>query len=124
MLIRTTFVIQEHRAKKSGLHWDFRIKKDKKLASWVIPKHKMPESGQNLLAVRTSDHPLDWAEFEGDITDGYGQGNVKIIDKGDCNIYKWGNISIVFELKGSKIRGRFALVHIGQKKNWLILRSK
>ena len=32
------FVIQEHRAKRAGLHHDFRLEVGDMLESWVIPK--------------------------------------------------------------------------------------
>lgn len=124
MVQKTQFVCQEHRAK--SLHWDFRIKRNGVLVSWAVPKHRFPEKGETLLAVQTPDHSLSWGNFEGDIKEGYGKGHVKIYDRGECIIEKWTDLSIHFELKGTKLKGRYVLVHIGNEDStaWLILRSK
>src|ERR1700722_376579 len=75
------FVIQEHHAR--SLHWDFRLERDGVLVSWAVPKG-LPESpSTNHLAVHTEDHPLDYADFAGDIPKGeYGGGQVTIWDHG------------------------------------------
>jgi bifunctional non-homologous end joining protein LigD len=76
-----TFVIQEHHAR--SLHWDLRLERDGVLVSWAIPKGLPPDPATNHLAVHTEDHPMEYADFEGEIPQGeYGGGTMTVWDRG------------------------------------------
>ena len=118
------FVVQEHDA--TNLHWDFRLEIEGVLKSWAVPKTPPVKPGVRRLAVMVEDHELDYISFEGTIPEGhYGAGTVKIWDKGTYVLEDMKPNKIVFELKGSKMKGRYTLVHFTDKKeNWLLIKTK
>jgi DNA ligase D-like protein (predicted 3'-phosphoesterase) len=121
----TIFVVQEHHARK--LHYDLRLEKDSVLKSWAVPKGIPTSTDEKRLAVKTEDHPLSYANFEGEIPKGqYGAGTVKIWDKGVYELKVWDEKMIEFNLKGGKLKGRYILVRWKktEDKNWLLLKGK
>ncbi|WP_191834605.1 ATP-dependent DNA ligase [Gordonia ajococcus] len=111
------FVIQEHHARR--LHYDFRLEHDGVLVSWAVPKNLPTDPDQNRLAVQTEDHPMDYADFEGDIPAGeYGGGHVSIWEKGTFELEKWRDKEVIVRLHGERLQGRYALIRTGDK-NWL-----
>ncbi len=119
------FVVQEHHARR--LHYDFRLERDGVLKSWAVPKG-IPENAEDKrLAVETEDHPVDYANFEGEIPKGqYGAGKVIIWDKGIYEPKVWDKKMIEVTLEGKKLKGRYVLVPLKRagEKNWLMLKAK
>ena len=77
--IAPRFVVQEHSATR--LHWDLRLEHDGALASWALPRFFPNSPGDNRLAVRTEDHPLEYLTFDGEIPKGeYGAGTMSVYD--------------------------------------------
>jgi bifunctional non-homologous end joining protein LigD len=121
------FVVQRHDARR--LHYDFRLERDGALASWAVPKGVPLEPGQRALAVHVEDHPLKYADFEGEIPAGqYGAGSVEIWDRGTYELVeekKDGGLTV--RLHGKRLEGMWTLVPAkldGDPKNWLILRKR
>jgi bifunctional non-homologous end joining protein LigD len=126
------FVVQRHAA--SRLHFDFRLEINGALASWAVPKGPPEERGEKRLAIHVEDHPLDYANFEGEIPKGnYGAGEVQIWDRGTFQVegpqsaaeqVERGDLK--FSLEGQRLRGRFALVKMRSSRRgneWLLIRK-
>ncbi len=135
---RQRFVIQKHDAR--ALHYDFRLEVDGVLASWAVPKGPSLDPRDKRLAVRTEDHPLAYAGFEGVIPKGeYGAGTVIVWDKGTyrnltaengkplamAEALRKGHVEVW--LDGEKLHGGFALVRMRprppeRRENWLLIK--
>ncbi len=120
------------------------------LKSWAVPKGPSLDPADKRLAMQVEDHPVSYYDFEGTIPEGnYGGGTVMVWDAGT-----WEPLSPVpvngeyvpgtekeaaamlakgdlkFRLKGKRLKGDFALVHIkarrpGSKGNeWLLIKKK
>jgi bifunctional non-homologous end joining protein LigD len=127
------YTIQKHAARR--LHYDLRLELDGVLKSWAVTRGPSLDPAQKRLAVRTEDHPVDYATFEGSIPAGnYGAGTVLLWDRGS-----WEPIEepheglkkgkLVFRLHGERLKGRWALVRFrGQEKskreNWLLIKER
>lgn len=132
---RPIFVIQKHDA--STLHYDFRLEAGGVLKSWAVPKGPSTDPREKRLAMQTEDHPLDYADFEGNIPeDEYGGGQVIVWDTGPyrnlterdgkevpvAEAVEDGHVSVWLE--GQKLRGGYALTRTGSKKQgrWLLVK--
>lgn len=121
------YTVQRHQA--SHLHFDLRLEEDGVLKSWAIPKEPPLEEGVRRLAVQVEDHPLDYAGFEGTISEGeYGAGTVEIWDKGRYVPEETTPAKRVFEIKGRVLRGTYGLIKLKSKepqdRNWLFFKLK
>ena len=124
------FIVQKHDATR--LHYDFRLEVDGVLKSWAVTKGPSADPADKRLAVRTEDHPMSYADFEGGIPKGeYGGGTVMLWDRGT-----WAPIAgksakdidkghLHFTLDGERMKGEWLLVRMkprpGEKReNWLL----
>ncbi|MDD2397191.1 MAG: DNA ligase D [Tissierellia bacterium] len=127
------FVVQHHLASRD--HYDLRLEWNGVLLSWAVPKGPSYNTKDKRLAVQVEDHPLEYRNFEGTIPKGeYGGGVVMLWDEGYWEPYM--NVDeglsegmLKFSLKGSRLRGRWALIRLkgkaGETKdNWLLLKEK
>jgi bifunctional non-homologous end joining protein LigD len=127
------FVVQKHAA--SHLHYDFRLAINGALVSWAVPKGPSMNPADKRLAIRTEDHPLEYAGFEGVIPEGqYGGGIVLVWDTGPYEPLDGkspseqlarGKIDVM--LHGTKLRGGFTLLRTGmvsQKERWLLVKQR
>jgi len=122
--------VQKHDATR--LHWDFRLEVDGVLKSWAVTRGPSLDPDEKRLAVRTEDHPLSYAEFEGTIPKGdYGGGTVMLWDAGT-----WAPIAgksakdldhghLHFVLAGERMRGEWMLIRLKPRgreraENWLL----
>lgn len=124
------FIVQKHDATR--LHWDFRIEVDGVLKSWAVTRGPSLDPAEKRLAVRTEDHPMSYATFEGTIPEGeYGGGTVMLWDEGE-----WAPVEgksakdlekghLHFRVQGERMKGEWLLIRLkprGKEKreNWLL----
>ena len=129
--IGNSFIVQKHDATR--LHYDFRLELDGVLVSWAVTRGPSANPADKRLAVRTEDHPLDYATFEGTIPKGeYGGGTVMLWDSGT-----WEPVAgkdprktipeghLHFILHGQRMKGEWIMIRMkprGKEKgeNWLL----
>jgi bifunctional non-homologous end joining protein LigD len=126
------FVIQKHAA--SHLHYDFRLAMAGVLKSWAIPKGPSLNPADKRLAVQVEDHPIEYADFEGEIPQGqYGGGEVIVWDNGtwECDgdpVKSWQTGKLRFSLQGKKLQGKWLLLRTAFKKSskpqWLLRKEQ
>ncbi|HET6380177.1 MAG TPA: DNA ligase D [candidate division Zixibacteria bacterium] len=133
------FVVQRHRA--TALHYDFRLEIDGVLVSWAVPKGPTLDPDERRLAMRTEDHPIEYATFEGAIPKGeYGAGDVIIWDWGTFEPEETDdpgeavrNGELKFRLHGERLSGRFTIVQTNrrdrygrapEREQWLLLHKR
>lgn len=142
------FVIHKHKA--TSLHYDFRLEIGGIMPSWSVPKGPTLDNTLKRLALPTTDHDLEYRNFEGVLPPGYGAGPVMIWDEGTYNPeietapgvreeitdqkkaeeaaqeeLRKGELK--FRLYGRKLQGSFALVKthgFGGKNAWLLIKHK
>ncbi|MBC9033365.1 DNA ligase D [Sphingomonas sp. JC676] len=124
------FMVQKHDA--SRLHWDFRLEIDGVLKSWAVTRGPSLDPDEKRLAVRTEDHPLSYADFEGTIPQGqYGGGTVMLWDDGvwepiegkSAKDLEKGHLH--FRLDGERMKGEWLLIRLKPRvkekaENWLL----
>lgn len=120
------FVIHEHWASRH--HFDLRLERDGVLKSWAVPKEIPLLEGERRMAIAVEDHLLSYADFEGEILEGYGKGTVYIWDKGTYEVEKWTDHEILLWFLGQRVRGPYALIHLQGNRvlsqNWLLVKRK
>lgn len=125
------FMVQKHDATR--LHFDLRLELDGVLKSWAVTRGPSINPDDKRLAVRTEDHPMTYATFEGVIPKGeYGGGTVMLWDRG-----RWAPVPgkdpsktideghLHFTLDGERMKGDWLLVRMKprgneKRENWLL----
>ncbi len=129
------FVVQKHAARRAGLHYDFRLEHDGVLWSWAVPKGPSLDPADRRMAIHVEDHPLDYADFQGDIPDGeYGAGHVETWDRGTWEPLEdpasgMAQGHLRFVLHGERLQGRFSLVRSHRMdprkpEAWLLIKAE
>jgi len=125
---RHIFVVQKHSAR--GLHYDLRLEHEGVLMSWAVPAGPSLDPSVKRLAIRTEDHPIEYATFEGVIPAGeYGGGEMIVWDRGTFeaveDITEGLDIGkLWFQLHGYKMRGAWVLVRTKRSpKEWLLIKK-
>ncbi len=128
---RPIFVVQLHHA--SHRHYDFRLQVGDTLKSWAVPKGPSFDPDVKRLAAEVEDHPIDYADFEGEIPAGqYGGGHVATFDRGlwttdgdaEAQLAK-GHLR--FRMFGDKLKGGWHLVRTqkpARQPQWLLFKER
>lgn len=127
------FVVQRHHARHR--HFDLRLQVGSVLRSWAVPRGPSRDPAVKRLAVEVEDHPLEYANFEGEIPQGeYGGGHVAIWDRGfwqadgdPVQSLQRGHLG--FTLYGERLRGHWWLQRTlpagrGKTRQWLLIKSR
>jgi bifunctional non-homologous end joining protein LigD len=125
------FMVQKHDATR--LHYDFRLELEGTLKSWAVTRGPSLDPADNRLAVRTEDHPMSYATFEGTIPRGeYGGGTVMLWDRGTweplpgkdpVKTLKEGHLH--FTLHGERMKGEWVMFRMKPRgkerhENWIL----
>ena len=124
------FMVQKHDATR--LHWDLRLEIDGVLKSWAVTRGPSLDPAEKRLAVRTEDHPLSYATFEGTIpAKEYGGGTVMLWDHGTWSPIAGKSVTdlakghLHFTLHGERMKGEWLLIRLNprakeKRENWLL----
>jgi bifunctional non-homologous end joining protein LigD len=125
------FMVQKHDATR--LHYDLRLELDGVMKSWAVPNGPSLNPADKRLAVRTEDHPMSYATFEGTIPKGeYGGGTVMLWDwgrwiphpdKDPRKTIEEGHLH--FTLDGHRMQGEWVMFRLKPKgrekaENWML----
>jgi bifunctional non-homologous end joining protein LigD len=125
------FMVQKHDATR--LHYDLRLELDGVMKSWAVPNGPSLNPADKRLAVRTEDHPMSYATFEGTIPKGeYGGGTVMLWDWGTWTPHpdkdprktiEEGHLH--FTLAGHRMQGEWVMFRLKPKgrekaENWML----
>ncbi|HEY0447387.1 MAG TPA: DNA ligase D [Allosphingosinicella sp.] len=125
------FMVQKHDATR--LHYDLRLELDGTMKSWAVTRGPSLDPADKRLAVRTEDHPLSYATFEGTIPKGqYGGGTVMLWDRGTWTpdprkdprkTLEQGHLH--FTLQGERMKGEWIMIRLKPRgnertENWIL----
>jgi bifunctional non-homologous end joining protein LigD len=125
------FMVQKHDA--SRLHYDLRLEQDGTMKSWAVTRGPSLDPADKRLAVRTEDHPMSYASFEGTIPKGqYGGGTVMLWDWGTWTPHPGKDPRktldeghLHFTLDGKRMNGEWVMFRLkprpGERgENWIL----
>lgn len=115
--------IQEHRARRAGLHRDIRIGKDQ-MFSWATKGKGLPGPGESQAQFQTPLHSEQYGmNFEGKLPKGiYGAGSVKHQEKGSVIIHKAEPNKILFTTSHTRYPQTYVGIRTGKKPtDWLFM---
>ncbi|HEX2763186.1 MAG TPA: DNA ligase D, partial [Allosphingosinicella sp.] len=124
-------MVQKHDATR--LHYDLRLELDGVMKSWAVPNGPSLNPADKRLVVRTEDHPMSYATFEGTIPKGeYGGGTVMLWDWGSWipdprkdprKTLEEGHLH--FTVHGHRMQGEWVMFRLKPKgreraENWML----
>lgn len=123
---RWTLAVQDHEAARAGRHFDLRLVDPDagKAHSWAIPKARLPDPGEKLLAMQTFTHTPEYALHFGEkkpevISQGYGKGRVRMAVKAPVDLIESTNDLVRFNVYEGKQNNEYVLRRTNENK-WLL----
>ncbi|WP_194846486.1 DNA polymerase ligase N-terminal domain-containing protein [Mumia zhuanghuii] len=132
------YVCQRHHAR--ALHHDLRLEIDGVLVSWAVPKGPSPDPSVRRLAIRTDDHDMAHATYEGAyVRDGGAPGSVIVWDTGTYEHrtrrdgapvpapVALADGHLVVDLDGRRLTGPYALTRTGVvagNEQWILVKMR
>jgi bifunctional non-homologous end joining protein LigD len=127
------FVVQRHWARRE--HFDLRLELNGVMLSWAVARGPSANPADKRLAVRTENHPIAYADFEGTIPQGqYGGGTVMIWDRGEWIAHDRDPARAVadgklkLEFRGERLKGGYVMIRMqkrdARRQNWLLIKER
>jgi len=116
------FTIQLHDAERAGRHYDIRILDGDKAYSWATRKKMPGRPGKLIQLFLQPIHSAEYAEWSGEIENGYGKGKVSLWDHGSVVVTPSDSGGYKLLFSGERIRGSYAIIPSGG--NWMLLKMK
>lgn len=127
--LRWMLAVQDHEAKRARRHFDLRLVDPSahKAHSWAIPKARLPEPGERLLAVQTWTHTPEYALHFGEkgpqtIGKGYGAGRVRMAKKAPTEIVEANNDKVRFNIYEGRDNQEYLLRRTKDDK-WILMNT-
>ena len=124
---KSEFVIHAHNAKT--FHWDLRWKTrfGNSAYSFAIPKAKIPEDNEKILALKQPMHPSIWVDLKTtdtfkDDTQSGSMGSISLVDKGYIFV-KERPKSYAIYIQGETIRGSYILISSGNNNSYIFIKT-
>ena len=118
----TDYVVQRHKAEKSGEHYDFRLLIDGKAISFASRKLLPAELHRKYLQVQQPSHTKEYMSFSGTIPAGYGKGEVEIAHQGKAIVASSPNKLHVL-IPDGPVSGAYHMIRT-QDKNFIAMKQQ
>lgn len=117
------FALQRHIADQAGEHHDLRLARSQQGPglSWALPKG-IPNPGEKNLAIQQPDHDVKYFDFEGEIEDGYGSGDVKLEKRTKAEVLESDNDRVKFNLYDRQVPQEMLLTKM-EDDDWLLINN-
>jgi len=119
---QTVYSVQLHQSENAPTHRDLRIKVGNKAFSWAVPK--WPKPGEKMLAISQPAHSPEYMKFKGVVRSSNGTGRVDLEDFRGVDVTDWDEKKKAFNVYSGPLKGRYAIINIGEKNNLLVRKKR
>ena len=115
------FSVQVHHAEKAGNHYDLRLGDPATghAHSWALKY--LPKPGEKRLAIQQPTHSIPYMDWSGNISQGYGKGDVELAQRNKAEVLKSSESAVRFNVYRGKEQDEYLLLRDKEEpKQWLI----